>query len=383
MAKAKKDEEVKTGPLTDKDILSRFLEQNESDHFNFVEEKYFKISSGSLILDSVLGGGFTPGLHRFCGFTSGGKTSEALKVLSNFINSVKGSKGIYFSAEGRLNTEMKKRSGLKFVYDAKEWDAGTVFVYESNVYESVASFIETIILNNDSDTQYGIILDSIDGLSLKNDLTKGYDEATKVAGGAVIASVLMKRISIPLAKKGHLAIFLSQVRAEVVLDQYAPKNVRQITSTGGNALLHYANFILQFEPRYKSDQICTNEKEPPSQSNPLLGHYAKVIIKKSPNDKNNYLVRYPVKYGETAATSGIWLEKEIVEGLLQWGDLERKGAWFNFSEELIATGLVTDQKIQGLENVYKFLSENKELIPKLYKHLTENIANAYDDPQVE
>ena len=43
MAKAKKDEEVKTGPLTDKDILSRFLEQNESDHFNFVEEKYFKI----------------------------------------------------------------------------------------------------------------------------------------------------------------------------------------------------------------------------------------------------------------------------------------------------------------------------------------------------
>lgn len=378
---AKTKDEPKS--LSDKDILQSFLEKNEADHFNFVEEKYFKISSGSLILDSVLDGGFPPGLHRFCGFTSGGKTSEAVHVMKNFLATVKGSKGIYFSAEGRLTNDIKKRSGVKFTTEAKEWNEGVCFIYESNIYESVAQFIETIILHNESDTQYCIVVDSVDGLSLRNDMIKGYDEATKVAGGPVIASVLMKRISIPLAKKGHMAIFISQVRAEVVIDTYAPKTVRQISSTGGNALLHYANFILQFEPRYKSDQIATDEKQPPSQSNPLLGHWAKVIIKKSPNDKNNYVVHYPIKYGTTPSSSGIWLEKEVIDGLLQWGDLEKKGAWYNFSEEIIATGLVEDKKFQGIDAVYTYLTENKGLIEKLYDYLTKNIAKAYEDESKE
>lgn len=363
--------------LSDKDLLSSFLNENKKDHFNFLEEKYFKISSGSLLLDSVLDGGFTPGLHRFVGFTSGGKTSEAMQVLKNFLSSINGSKGIYFSAEGRLNENVKNRSGLKFVNDPNLWDEGTVFVYESNVYESVAGFIE-LLINGENPTQYGIIVDSIDGLSLKSDLGKGFDESAKVAGGPVVASVLMKRISIPLAKKGHLAIFISQVRSEVVLDPYSPKPVRQITSTGGNALLHYANIILQFEPRFKNDLICTNEKEAPSSSNPLLGHWAKVIIKKSSNDKNNYVIKYPVKYGDNGS-SKIWKEKEVVDCLLQWEDLEKKGAWYNFSEEFLQTGIVSEQKFQGLESVYSFFSSNSEITEKVYSYLSKSISQLSND----
>lgn len=381
MARPKKEEEQKDIGRTDKDMLSSFLDNNKGDHFNFLEEKYFKVSSGSLILDSVLGGGFTPGLHRFVGFTSGGKTSEALQVVKNFLSTVDGSKGIYFSAEGRLNEDVKRRSGLKFVSDPKKWDVGTVFVYESNIYESVAAFIEMLI-NNDTGTQYGIILDSVDGLLLKNDLAKGFDESAKVAGGPVVASVMMKRISIPMAKRGHLAIFISQVRSEIVLDPYSPRPVRQITSTGGNALLHYANVILQFEPRYKGDMIATNEKEVPSSSNPLLGHWAKVIIKKSSNDKNNYVVRYPVRY-DSGGVSAIWKEKEVVDCMLQWGDLEKKGAWYNFSEEIVASGLVEDKKFQGLDNVYAFLANDKNLTEKIYEYLTKNIAKAYNPETIE
>jgi RecA/RadA recombinase len=381
MAKQKKEENQDLSTRSDKDILSSYLNQNKNDHFNFIEEKYFKISSGSLILDSVLDGGFSPGLHRFVGFTSGGKTSEAMQVLKNFLKTVVGSKGIYFSAEGRLNNDVKKRSGLKFVTDPNQWDEGTVFVYESNIYESVAGFIEMLI-TSDNGIQYGIVLDSVDGLSLKADASKNYDESAKVAGGPVVASVLMKRISIPLAKKGHLAIFISQVRSEVVLDPYSPKPVRQITSTGGNALLHYANIILQFEPRYKGDMIMNNEKEAPSPSNPLLGHWAKVIIKKSSNDKNNYVVRYPIKY-DSSGGSSVWKEKEVVDCMLQWGDLEKKGAWYNFSEELVSSGLVKEQKFQGIDSIYSYFSENKDLVNSLYKYLSKNISKAYNDNKIE
>lgn len=370
---AKKESETSES-LSDKEFLASFLEKNKEDHFNFLEDKYFKVSTGSLILDSLLDGGLSPGLHRFVGFTSGGKTSEALEVLKNFLATVKGSKGIFFSAEGRLNPDIKKRSGMTFVTDPEEWDVGTVFVYESNIYESVAEFIKHLIYS-DGPTQYGMILDSVDGLCLKQDSQKGFDEATKVAGGAVVASVLMKKVSIPLAKKGHLAIFISQVRSEVVLDTYAPKVVRQITSTGGNALLHYANVILQFEPRFKGDMITNNEKEAPSQSNPLLGHWAKVIIKKSPNDKNNYVVRYPIKYDDRNG-SCIWKEKEVIDSLMQWGDLERCRAWYNFSEELVATGIVGPEKFQGLDAVYKFIVDNPDIMTKLHKYLSDNITQA-------
>jgi RecA/RadA recombinase len=47
-----------------------------------------------------------------------------------------------------------------------------------------------------------------------------------------------------------MAIFISQVRADIKLDPYAKGPVRQTTATGGNALLHFANWIIQFEPRY-------------------------------------------------------------------------------------------------------------------------------------
>ena len=44
-----------------------FLKQHDGEHLNFKEEVFYKVSTGSLILDIETGGGLTPGLHRFCG----------------------------------------------------------------------------------------------------------------------------------------------------------------------------------------------------------------------------------------------------------------------------------------------------------------------------
>lgn len=355
--------------FTDKDLLSNLLKSTKDCHFNLLEERYWKISTGSLLLDSVVGG-VTPGLHRFVGQNSGGKTSEALEVLRNFFRQVPKSKGIYFNAEGRLSKEMKERSGHKFVTKPEDWDYGTIFILDTNIYEQVAQTIETLI-KSEGDSFYGMILDSTDAMILKNDLAKTFEESNKVAGGAVIASNLMKRIAIPLSKRGHLAIFISQVRSDISLDPYAPKNVRQISATGGNALLHYANLIIQFEPRFNKDLILTKDGEQVSASNPPLGHYAKVIIKKSNNETNNYSVRYPVKYGAKGESS-VWVGKEIVDSLLQWEDLEKAGAWFNFSKEICAKipQLPQDgKKFQGMDAVFSFIEANPELRDILFNHL--------------
>lgn len=367
-------EETSAKPATDKAYMAQLLKNSKTEHFNFLKERYWKISSGSLLLDSTIGG-ITPGLHRFVGQNSGGKTSEALEVMRNFFNDIPESKGVYFNAEGRLTKDLKERCGLKFVTNIEEWDNHTVFVIDTNVYEFVAKTIRMLI-NMEGETFYGVILDSVDGLALKNDLAKEFEEATKVAGGSVIASTLMKQVAIPLSKRGHFAIFISQVRSDVVIDPYAAKAVRQISSTGGNALLHYANLIIQFEPRFTKDLIYTVEKEAPSASNPLLGHWASVIIKKSGNETQNYRVRYPIKYGAKGKSS-IWVSKEITDSLLQWEFLERAGAWYNFSEDICSEiPDIPTQKFQGLDSVNSLIEKDEKLQAKLFAFLKKNISGS-------
>ena len=84
------------------ETLKSFLKENKEHHYNYEEEIDYKISSGSLTVDFELGGGFGPGLHRFTGINEGGKTSEALEVMRNFIAEPH-SRGLYITAEGRLS----------------------------------------------------------------------------------------------------------------------------------------------------------------------------------------------------------------------------------------------------------------------------------------
>tara|TARA_R110002153_G_scaffold44703_2_gene126107 strand:+ start:14528 stop:15646 length:1119 start_codon:yes stop_codon:yes gene_type:complete len=352
--------------LNSKNLLDSFLKSNKEDHYNFEEEIDYKISSGSLQFDLHLGGGFGPGLHRFCGMNEGGKTSEALEVAKNFLLTLPNSKAVYFKAEGRLSPEMRKRSGLKFVTKAEEWVDGTCFVFESNIYETVVDLMRQLVSNNDEKTKYCFLLDSVDGLILKNDMDKPFEDSAKIAGGAVVAGTFMKKMSIALAKRGHMAIFISQVRADIKLDPYSKAPIRQTSATGGNALLHFANWIIEFEARYNKDIILKNPsiKKMDAQKNPAVGHFASVTIKKSPNEKTNTRLTYPVRYGRSSGTS-IWIEKEIVDLLFAWEFLIKKGSWIKATEEflelLTENNLEFPEKIQGEANVFKQIESSEDL----------------------
>lgn len=364
-----------------KELLSKFLKDNKTDHFNFEEDFYYKVSSGSLLLDAEMEGGLNPGLHRFCGINEGGKTSEALEVMKNFLNTIPNSKGFYIKAEGRLSPDMKDRSGVNFVFSAEEWTEGTCFVFESNIYETCVDAMRQLVTTNPEKVKYCFILDSVDGLLSKNDEDKSFEDSNKVAGGAVIAANFMKRMSIALAKRGHMAIFISQVRADIKLDPYSKAPVRQTSATGGNALLHFANWILEFQPRFNDDIILkdASNKKLDAHKNPPVGHWAKVTIKKSPNEKSNLTLKYPICYGRKGGKS-IWVEKEIVDMLLEWELFERSGAWFKQTADLVEllneaglAGSLPD-KIQGINGVYEEIEKNENLKTFLFKYFSDLIS---------
>ena len=377
MKKTKDTEEKK---ITSSEVLDSFLKQNSEDHYNFEETVDYKVSSGSLQLDLQLGGGFGPGLHRFVGFSEGGKSSQSLEVMKNFLLQIPNSKGFYIKAEGRLSPEMQKRSGVKFVFSAEEWVTGTCFVFESNIYETVVSAMRQLVSKNEENVKFCFILDAVDGLIAKNDMDKSFEESSKVAGGAVIAATFMKKLSIALAKRGHMAIFISQVRADIKLDPYSKAPIRQTSATGGNALLHFANWILEFEPRFKSDIILKNpsDKSIDLEKNPPIGHWAKVTVKKSPNEKTNLTIPYPIRYGRTGGKS-IWIEKEIVDLLLAWELVNKSGAWFSPSEDFLQllseNSLQFPAKIQGEAALFKVVEEDAALLQFLIEYFRKMISN--------
>ena len=378
MAKVKKEEEEYVDVA--KDFSKKFFKANKDFHLNYetAAEDYF-VSSGSILVDSRIGGGFQSGLLRFCGCNEGGKTSEALEIIRNALETVPQGRGLYIKAEGRLSPKIQERSGVNFVFDPDQWEDGTCLVFECNVFDVVFDYLRGLFKHNPEKKKYFIVIDSMDGLLLKSDLDKTTGEAAKVAGGALLTSDFLKRVSLGMSKFGHLCIMLSQVRAKVAIDQYAPKDTNNQTgSSGGNASLHYPDWIFEFMRQFKDDKILENPDAKESESNKKIGHYAKVMICKSTNETTGQVVRYPIKYGRKGGKS-IWIEREIVEMLVSWGFIEKSASWLSFDDEFRKAceeaGINIPIKIQGMKNLYDLFEKDPALTSVGKKFVKENILN--------
>lgn len=373
----KKKESVKTGEekgsnvINPSSMIKAALDKNKEDHFNYEKSANdYKIPSSSLTLNYVMNGGLEAGAHRFIGATSGGKTSEALDFMNNFLKE-ENRFGLYVKSEGRLSNEHRRRSGVKFVDDPDDWVSGTCFILESNVYEMVFSTIGDLIRNNTNGAKYFFIIDSMDMMGKRDDLKKPYEDSAQVAGGALLTSVFLKKTSVALAKRGHVIIFISQIRDTIKANAYVKINPKQGSSSGGHAIEHAGDWVLDFQNVYSGDLILEDENN--KNSDPI-GHYCSVNILKSNNEKRGCGVKYPIKYNRPPAKS-VWVEKEVVDICLLWGLIKRAGSWFSIDEDLLKElrEIKEDfpEKLQGMPNVYAIFEENEEIISFLCKKIQE------------
>jgi recombination protein RecA len=366
------------GKVGSREFTEAFFRSNKEYHYNFEERaEDYLVSSGSMILDKVIGGGFGAGLHRFIGANEGGKTNEALHVMFNMLNSMNDSKGLFVMAEGRLNSDIKKRSGIKFVYDPAEWEVGTCLVFECHVMDTMVDLLRGLIRNNPDREKFCIVIDSMDGLITKEDLEKSSSEARKVAGGALMTSDFLKRISLGMSKFGHMCIMVSQVRANINISAYAKQDPNnQTNSSGGNAILHYPDWILEFQKQNKSDKILEKPDQQITPDNKIYGHNAKVLICKSTNETTGQVVKYPIKHGRINGKS-IWIEREVVDMLLMWGYIERSGSWFKFDEEVMdyikEKNLEIKEAHQGSQAIYGSLEKDEKVTAALVEFVKNRI----------
>lgn len=323
------------------------------------------ISSGSLKLDIQMSGGLRPGVLRLTGVTEGGKTNCALSFVRNFLASVDNSYVLYFRAEGRLSDDILLRQGLL--------NHPRLTVVKGNVYEKIIEMMSNQVNNNPTEARYMFILDSADAMLPIGDLEKGPEEANKVSGGALLSSDMLRRMANKFIAFGHVCIIISQKRDQVAIDKYqAAKNPRVTNASGGNALLHYSDWILEFQYRHHGDLITTL----PNNKGDILGHNCKVVFRKSPNEKTYVLVEYPIRYGRDNGRS-VWVEREVVDVMLAFGMIEQKGSWISIVmpilKELKEANLECPDKVQGIEKFVELLENNQPILDylrnKLFKTL--------------
>jgi len=365
----------KTKDIQTTDQIAKFLsdKDNQKYHYNFHHADDYKIPSGSLNLDIALGGGLPSGAHRFTGINEGGKTSCAMAFARNF-QKYFGKKGmiIYIKSEGRFSAEMIERSGI-------DTDPEKFFCFDCNIFEKVFELIRELVFENKDDKKYMFIIDSVDALCRIGDIDKPFAESEQVAGGALITSVFLKKMVLPISKMGHTMILTSQVRVEVATNPYAARGGPKVKQAGGNAIKHYANFILEFEERYTSDLIFKNPTATKlDDKGEPIGHYCKIKFRKSVNEKTGSTARYPIKYGQKNGRS-VWRAREILDMLYLFNLIEKKGAWISISEDLIKElldkKLEINEKFQGEQRLIDFLEESEKLSDFLYEDF-KNLTNA-------
>lgn len=347
------------------DYAESWFKENAKDLFNHIVPLNRFITSGSLTIDQYIKAR-SGGVLRLCAKTPElGKSSQGMLYLANYMAVMPKSKAVYFMAEGRLSPELRERTGLKFVWDPKDWDYGTVLVVATNVFELVADFIvKHSEIMFDAGEHLAIMLDSLDGLILKGDKeTKGISDG-KVAGVPKLTKLLFRHIALPIAFYDIFLIITSQYTTDIKIDQYASSIPRLGEAGGGSSVPHQCDYILEYQPRYKSDYILEDPSAQPDPiKNKIVGLWVNIIIKKSATDSTGTKIAVPIKKGRVG--SAIWVEKEVGDFLIAWECYKKNGSWLTLQsdnvvvKEAAAAGVQLKDKIQGLNSLYEYIETEK------------------------
>lgn len=357
------------------DIIASLMERHKDTLYNDIIPVNRLVSTGSLNLDQyvkIRSGSVVRLLGKGAEL---GKTSEAFVLSANYMAVMPKSKTLYIKAEARLTPEMRARSGHTFVTKAADWAYGTVLVLSMNDFEDTAGILETMIKETHARGEHlCIIIDALDGLILKGDReTKGIGDNTMVAGVPKLTKLLFRRIGLSITHFDVLLVLLSQYSTDIKINPHAPAAPRQGTASGGSAVMHQADYALQYAQRYGGDYILEDPDEKPDpKTNRILGVWATLEILKSAADTSGIKVKIPIKKGRIG--SAIWVEKEVVDLALSFDLLKREGPkspMYAFDPVLIKeakeAGVELKDKIKGFANVYEYVEGD----PKVFQWLLE------------
>ena len=289
------------------------------------------IPTGSIALDHALGiGGMPRGrVVELYGPESSGKTTLALSIVAQAQKM--GGYAAYIDAEHALDAVYSRTMGV---------DVDNLLISQPDCGEDALEIADTLIRSGAIDV---IVIDSVAALVPRAEL-EGEMGDTHVGLQARLMSQALRKLTGHIARSRTCVIFINQIRMKIGIMFGNPE-----TTTGGNALKFYSSIRLDI-------RRVASLKDRDS----MIGMRAKTKVVKNKMAAPFKIAEFDIMFDGT----GISREGDALDLGVEYGIVEKSGAWFSYQGERLG---------QGRENARLFLHENTDIFDKIVAEVRQSI----------
>ncbi len=287
------------------------------------------IPTGALSLDAALGIGGVPRgrIIEIFGPESSGKTTLALTIIAEAQKL--GGLASFIDAEHALDAGYAKKLGV---------DTDNLLISQPDTGEQALEIVETLVRSGALDV---IAIDSVAALVPKAEIEGEMGDA-QMGLQARLMSQAMRKLAGAISKSNVCVIFINQIREKIGVMFGSPE-----TTTGGRALKFYSSVRLDIR---RIASIKSGEE--------VIGNRTKVKVVKNKVAPPFREAEFDILYG-----SGISKEGDLIDLAVNLNLLEKSGTWFTVGQE----------RLQGRENLKKFLLENPPVMLALENKVREAV----------
>lgn len=290
-------------------------------------------TTGSFVLDDILGGGIPAGRIIECfGEASSGKSTLALFIASQFQK--QGKKVAFLDHENAYSREYAEKLGV---------NTKDLLVSQPDTLEEAYDIIVALASTKKISL---IIVDSVSAMVPKAEFESDDPLKDTMALQARVLSRALRQLTGPLSKTGTSVIFINQTRASFVM--YGPSD----TTSGGKALKFYSSIRLQV----KKEKLEERFKGP---KDSILGNALRISAV-----KNKCAPPFRTGCVDLYFGSGIDLSADLFDTAIRLEVIKKESNTYTYDNKKIGVG--TNQSKQ-------FLNENKEISQKIGEEIHERI----------
>lgn len=298
------------------------------------KNKVTAVSSGSLLIDQVIGvGGYPTGrIIEVFGPESSGKTTLALHAITQAQR--QGGICAFIDAEHALDPAYAAKLGVNI---------DDLIISQPDCGEQALEIAEMLIRSGAVDV---IVVDSVAALVPRAEL-EGDMGDSHVGLQARLMSQALRKLTAIVHKSKTVLIFINQIRQTINSGvMFGPKE----TTTGGKALKFYASLRLDVR------KIASLKKDE--------FHFGNRVAVKAVKNK----VAPPFRTAEIDLLFdvGISAELDLLDAAIKYDIVTKNGAWLSFEGKNFA---------QGRDQAYQLLKENKAFADTLFAKVKEVMFN--------
>lgn len=284
-------------------------------------------STGSLAVDIALGGGLPKGrIIEIYGPESSGKTTMTLHAIASIQKG--GGTAAFVDAEHALDPQYAKKVGVNIE---------DLLISQPDNGEQALEITETLVRSNAVDL---VVVDSVAALVPQAEI-EGEMGDSHMGLQARLMSQALRKLTGVISRSNTTVIFINQIRMKIGVMFGNPE-----TTTGGNALKFYSSVRLDIR---RIGQLKSGDD--------IIGNRTRVKVVKNKIAPPFRKAEFDIMYNK-----GISYEGDIVDLGVEYGIVDKAGAWFAYGEGKIG---------QGKEAAKRYIAENPKVAKEIEKKIIE------------